>query len=469
MILRIMGLLLGLALVGTVCSAVDAPVLPCVIPEVAVVDKVEFIALTPFAEIIGATAIEDVLTGVVTLTRGAHRFTCAAGKKTASDGTHEITLPVAPVAQGELLYAPLQAMVTALGGQEVMDFDVSKGSARVKFPDRTSTDKFPRHPLSTIDDLRHANADLYVSHPDGSALHRLSYSFADSNKRALALSPDGLSVLYIRDGGIVLHALDSHREAVLLLGDREKGYFAHDCCFASDGQSIIFSGFHNGGMSISRMDLDGQHLRPLIQQGGQFTLLPAGKGIAYATGGRWNTAGALLLADADGANPHKIPMTGTRVFSLRCSNNGALLVANLQYYVPATYQMVMKTSIMSYALTGDNAGKTYEIPAEQRNAQMPEKSVEDVSADGQFILYSIHSTFNRKNSYWLMRYDLSDERQLPLPADAQQLRFSPDGHSLLFMRGDATFAMAPDTFAISPSPPVPALLTKDGAYALFLR
>ena len=134
-------LLIGLALCRAVGAENALAGLPCVMPQVAVIDKVELIPLTPFAEIIGAAASEDLLTGAVTLTRGAHRITCTPGKKTAGDGTRAIALPMAPVARGEVLYAPLQAVVTALGGSEVLDFDLSRGSARVSFPDGVSRNK----------------------------------------------------------------------------------------------------------------------------------------------------------------------------------------------------------------------------------------------------------------------------------------------------------------------------------------
>ena len=327
-------------------------------------------------------------------------------------------------------------------------------------------DKFPRHALQTLAELASPAVDLYAEHPDGSGLRRLSYSFG-GDKRGLCLAPDGQSVLYLQDGGIVLHALDSHREVTLLVGNRETGYYVRDCHFTPDGKRLLFAAFHAGSMAILRMDLDSQQIHPLIQQGGQFALLPEGKGIVYAAGGgRWNSYGTLYQADAEGGNRHRLPVAGNRLSGLRCSANGALLLANLQYYVPTPTGMNQKSAIVSYVLAGDDAGKCYETPAEQRTASLTEKHLEDVSPDGQTILFSVPGV---KADYRLMHYDLTGERPVPAPSDAQHFRFAPDGTHLLFELGDATFALTLDTFTISPSPPVPALLTPDGKYTLCLQ
>ncbi len=463
MLLRITGILICVLLVSLPAWADTGHGVPCSLPTVMVVNETELIPLTPFAELIGVASKENLLDGTVTLTRGNHSFTCAAESTSASVDGRAIVLPAAPVAQGDVLYVPLGAVVDALRGRETP----ATNCVQVKMPDNPLTLQFPRKVLGSIAELTGPHREVYAANADGSNLRRLTYSNADVN--SLCLSPDGNSLLYCRDGSVILRALNSPQETILLNDDSPQKFHCLSCCFAADGATIIMIGVPPGGyQTIARIGINGQqfHLQRVADRTTGVVICPDGKQMAYATADltQMNSA-ALFLSDLDLSHPHKIAITGCMISHLSCSKNGALLAGDIIYGIPPPHGpgRLSNSSIFTYALSGKHAGALYERPADKRrDGQL---QLLDVSPDGQYILYSDLE----QQHYWVMNFDQTGIRKLP-PHNYKNAHFAPDSTSLRYTEAGVSYSMTLSTFTITRHPAADSsLLRHDGRYALFIR
>ncbi len=469
---RYLLLLCGLALLclPPAAGAATVPPVACAMPMVLVLGEVEMVPLAPFAEVVGAAASEDMLTGAVTITRGKNSFTCTPDQKSATANGKPVELPMAPFIRRAALYVPLRAAVAGLQGTVNMDNEVRNSNIRVRIAGDTELYKFPRQTIDDLSAIPSWAGEVYIANPDGSGCKRLTYDL--EGKEDPSLSPDGKSLLYCRGYGVALRDLDSHYEMMLIAADQDFPRIPK-CRFSPDGQQIFVRGEDAKGWYVGYMQSDGQGSQRLPDLAADFAFSPDGKHIAYSTFevNRTDTA-HIYLMDLDGKHKRDLGGAGYYIHNLHFNRNGTILVGEVQYYqpvqTPSGEASESNQSLLVCELTGEHAGILRQPPESQRNRV---RELQDVSADGRYFLYKYYGPdYQSSRASWLCNSDISNVRQLPLGPSYENIGFSTDGKNIIYNEGDAAYAMAPDTFAITPIPyACPARMTPDGKYLLYVK
>ena len=123
--------------------------------------------------------------------------------------------------------------------------------------------------------------------------------------------------------------------------------------------------------------------------------------------------------------------------------------------------------VYSYEFTGDHAGTLHEPPAEQLRGGI---DFVDISPDGRYLLTRTIHAIVTGYEYSLIHADFTGARELPKGKEYENIHFSPDSTCLIYNEGDATYALALDSFAVTPIPYTrPAWLTADGKYLLYVE
>jgi len=445
---------------------VTMPPVACTIPTVLFINQVEYVPLVPFAEVVGATASEDLLTGAVTITRGKYTLTCTPDQKTAMGNGKPVELPQAPIMKRAALYAPLREVVSALHGRMETDADVRNSTIRVGFPGENATVyKFPQQTVDDFTKIQPWHREVYIANPDGSGCKRLTYDLDD--KESPILSPDGTSLCYCRNMGLAYRELDSHYEQMLLPAN-QSSVSLHKCQFTADGQQIFVSGYDGGALLAGYLKLENMKFQRLPDGGASFALSPDGKQVAYSAMTNYRDPAHLYLMDLDGNNVREVGQFGRLIYNLRFNRNGTVLAGDVQYYIPVHGPsgdgIQSNQSVFCYAPVGAQPGTLHQ-PAEDQRLQV--KQLVDISPDGRYLL---EKTLGANEEYWLCNSDLSNARQLPKGPAYENISFSADSKQLIYTRGDAAYVMPLDTLTSTPIPyTCPAQLTADGKYLLFVK
>jgi Tol biopolymer transport system component len=168
--------------------------------------------------------------------------------------------------------------------------------------------------------FKDGNSDLFIRDIDGenelqitrTALHELSPIF----------SPDGSTILYLRDGNLYL--TDKYGENHLQLTANR---YNHGAEFSADGSKIVFSSNWDGNWELYSMNPDGTQQTRLTYNAGYDdhpVYTPPGDKIAFIS--EQTGYSEVFLMDTDGANPVQLTADSLPKEQLQISLDGTALI-----------------------------------------------------------------------------------------------------------------------------------------------
>ncbi len=201
--MRLMMLLLCGALLGVMAGA--APTVVPEAPTVLMFGKVGMAPIRPLAELLEAKVA--TAKGVITLTRGARAFGFTLGKTAATRNGTAITLPMAPFVFAGIGYVPVEACVTALGGTVLVSQDGQTVQATL---DATVLNLPVSVQTGTPQTLMKSSMDLFLVTLDGGAVQQLTYDLQNDSMmrmRTARFSPDASAIIYEKGTNVYRRAL----------------------------------------------------------------------------------------------------------------------------------------------------------------------------------------------------------------------------------------------------------------------
>ncbi len=396
-------------------------------PTALVIEGTAMAPLLPLAALLQGALTEDVRTGTVTLTRGRRQFRCQPGSPTAFANRRAVPLPQPPFVRAQALYAPVAALAQALGGRATLD--AAGASLTLAVPGRSLV--LPCVPVENLATYNDGDAEHYLLNPDGTGLHRLTYDSRD--EEALALAPDGRSVVFLYRNALYWRAAD-HPVARVLQATADRVELTAPSV-SPDGQWVLYSECApHVGWQVCRIRPDGTG-KQVLAKGNAPYCSPDGAWIAFGMGSR---SGPLVeqeigLMRADGREARVI---GIGVAPYAFSPDSAWLL--YQRFVRSPSETRYYPRPMRYALA---TGET--LPADpQAEFRSQQRGWGVFSPDGTHIAYLA------AGQVMLARNDLTEVRPLTpdgmRPYPASSLLFTPDGRAVIFLYRDMLYQVALD-------------------------
>ena len=399
--------------------------------------NIALIPVQPLAGLFNATVTEADRT--VTITRQEKSFSCSTFNTHASDNGTEIILPRAPYMIGDLLYAPVEQLIKALGGAVAVD--VAKSVARITLPGQrtpatlslVTNDGYYNYGDGYGYDRVNKGCAIYVINIDGTGLQRLSFNINDVYLPTI--SADGAVITSVRNGNVYLRRLDSPYERCLLKGAFGRGSHYGSAMFSPSGKDILFSGLIENNIIAGLIRLDGSAIREIYHgawQGGRDSCSPVlsadEKVLAYLSmiGGTpsvctLNSVGKITAKFGEGSAPIFDP-------------KGAMLTFFRQ-------QFNTKCWLSTFAMEGYHKGPVHEtliFDAQDArfgrgiNAQ-PHAAY---STDGKCIAFNTNA-----GKIGIMHADHSGGKAL---GDGYWPEFTPDNNKIVFLNTDGLSVMNTD-------------------------
>lgn len=197
----------ALALAGLMAGAAVPAVPVPEAPPALLFGKSAVVAIRPLAELCGTRVSTEK--SIITLTRGAHVFTFTLGKTAATQDGKAVTLPMAPFTNAGIGYVPVDACVTALGGKTKISDDMK--TMQVTF-DALVLDLPAEPQMGTPDTLMKNTLDIFLVTLDTGAVQQISYDVTNASMmqmRTVRFSRDGAAVLYEKGMDVYSRKLDS--------------------------------------------------------------------------------------------------------------------------------------------------------------------------------------------------------------------------------------------------------------------
>lgn len=274
-------------------------------PSVVVLQDVGMAPVRPLAEIYGLTL--EINGKIITVTRGAQRITMVVDSAAALQDGKKLTLPLAPFAHAGVIYVPVRALVTALGGEIALP---APKILRVTFPATPPLDLPLVSQAGTLADFKQRSCgNLYLVDTEGGPVRQLTYETGangmDFGARTAIFSPDGMSILYEKSFNIVRRPLDSPTSVNLTAAFGQERIMSMMPVSCPDG-SLLFMQLDRKGQGaeaqypdVCRMNADGTGYQ-IVAKKAAFPLVSRdGSVIAYSTIGEQDAA-IMHVMTADG-------------------------------------------------------------------------------------------------------------------------------------------------------------------------
>lgn len=294
-----------LGAVGILQAAAPVPMV-CSMPEVMDDAHGKLVAATAFADVIGATACEDLLTGSVTISYHKAVVVFTPDSVTADVNGHALQLTQAPARHEECLYVPLRPLVSALGGTLVEG--VAQRTVIVHLPDH-DTIKLPCRASGDTSPVNYSDPELYIMHADGANLRRLTYDTADQYQAEL--SADGQQALIRQRKNVLIRAVTARGGYELLDTAALNITDIYDASFVEDGTAVLLLYQPRGAPTcLGRVQVDGTDLRKLATvSSSQLCVAQNGKQVAVTLKDEQGRA-VIRIMDTDGGHPHDVNVDG---------------------------------------------------------------------------------------------------------------------------------------------------------------
>jgi len=424
-------LLLCLSLPALVFAAPSYPQIVPSVPDVEVYGTVDMIPLTPMADLLGIKSSVDKVNGSTTVTMGIHTMVYTPKSTTATCDGAEIPLPMAPLlSESGLLYVPVKTFIEGLGG--TLTVNTAHSLCQISMPTQAKPLTLPciiHKDAKTAYYL--AGLELYAVNLDGSALRRLTYDSYDNGLPVFV--PNSTSFYYSHNGGIVKRTADDSTETPLPKPkDADPTVPLFPCGISADGKALLCEQVREYSLvgTIFLLYTDGTEPVTLTNEGYAPCMSPDGKTIACLHGKGEKMA--LYIMSADGTGRKCIEENASYTFHPRFSPDGALLA----------YQRDSKTDdgkpcpkIIIYRVTGENAGKSYELPSNEMKAREYNAAF---SMDSKLIVIS-----SFENGMRLMKPDRTEARKLVTYVTNNPV-ITPDGTQILYTAGSTLYSVSSD-------------------------
>jgi cyclophilin family peptidyl-prolyl cis-trans isomerase len=432
--------LAGVLLLGVAPAWAAAPVVPEA-PTVLVFGGVGSVAIRPLAAIAGGAVTEDGTKAVLTYDK--HTLQMTVDKTEALQDGAKVTLPAAPFVLDGVTYAPLRAVVTALGGV-IAPVPEEKKAMRLNFtgvaPFNVSLLTMPGKP----EEQRRRAADLFLIPTDGSKETQLTFDVTEPtlmNRRSAHFVGDGI-IVYAKGMDVVRRALNSATATNLTANSSANKIVSGNVVPLPDGSLLVMQlnlaapPTAQPTPDISWIRADNAGFKKLAT--GVLPQVSAdGKLIAYMDISKGEIP-TIHVMKADGSDDKALaegmltalkPDGSALVYAkIKKEENGGL---NIDHIVAITIA----------------DGK--EIPCPEKDAKPVLGPLGAFSPDGKRLVVMQQGTMEGgqpkldEQGIWIMDADLGNRKQLTKERDRSPM-FSPDGSKIAFVRNSQLYIMKAD-------------------------
>jgi Tol biopolymer transport system component len=391
-------------------------------------------------------------------------------------------MPAAPFEHPGLLYTPLRALVTALGG----DITVAAGPPRVAVvhvPELRTPLRLTLGPtLQRLTESIPVKPAQYLLNMDGSGLTRLSSWLAPGstvNAPELAtqefpdISPDGATLLYSRDGTLYRRQLNNPQEEVLLAADQTAGLLYSAPHYNRDGSAILCTLHRRNEEDTAYVVALNAHSKAItmLQPGWDPCFSPDGAKIALVERDDPYLRQTIVLVDLDGSHVQNITSGFAPCFNL----DGSALLCS-RWYAVDDEQHPGACGLVTHLLSGPMAGTEFEAPEDQRTTRELHGRF---TPDGLQVLFDQTLLAHVGNQLWpgagkgifLMDRDRRNPVNL-VPNGAIKPLMTPDEAQVLYLQDNSLYSWIRTTGEIRRLTSGLSIqhyaLTPDGARIIFL-
>jgi len=452
---RLFWLLLSLLLL---CGALPLFALPAKIvpaaPDVVTVKDVGMAPLRAIAEICGANITDT--RKVYTVTLGEHNFVCSEGDVKAWQDGAIMTLPLAPFTIDGCCYAPVRALVTALGG--TLKADAHGQSLEITLPQTapfTVTMQSLTGPPVQLAGATH----IFLVSTDGSRVQQLSYEGIPGGAQEMALptppsfTADGSSLLYPSGTNIMLRRLNSPTATVITAAFAKEGSISMMPRLGKDALVYFLQGKQDGGAPhLCRMHLNGSGVQSLVE--GVFPLFSADGSLVAYTSTTDMAKPAVHIMHADGSKDRMLAAG----FANALSPDGTMLYYSklvgeahtiqigdfigihvgdgaVVYQRPATARIVAPADLFNSDFSPDSKHVVVVTDAGlllmDADGKNQHKLTDGKDTLPKFTVDGKKIAFLRQGKLFLMNADGSDARPLATGLEFDGFTFSPDGTAIV--------------------------------------